>query len=253
MQVNPWARREARARDLAALWPAGAAALRLLEALTARQAVAVGRLVLPRPCPGDIARIEPGAMAGEAAGLLDAVAAHGPAPAAARAAAWKAMGAAGIEGRLAAFLSGARGEPLDDHLARLLVQPHAAALAAGGAASCPFCATRPAASVLREDADAGALARSLVCSVCFVERGLARVLCPACGEERPEKLPRLSAAEIPWIRIEACESCGRYLKSIDLSVCPEAEPIADELGSVALDAVALERGLEKIEPNLGGV
>jgi FdhE protein len=246
MPVDPWARRGARAGDLARLWPAGAGALRLLEAIAPRQGEIERRLA-------DAARFEPAGAAREAAAILEVVAAHAPGPAAGQATAWRERGASGIEPRLAAFWSGDRGDPLDDHLAKLIVQPYAAALARSGAGACPFCAIRPAVSVLRDDAEAGATVRSLVCSVCFTERGAARILCPACGEDRPEKLPRLSAEEIPWIRIEACESCGRYLKSIELSREPQAEPIADELGSVVLDAAALDRGWEKIEPNLAGV
>ncbi|MFN3486013.1 MAG: formate dehydrogenase accessory protein FdhE, partial [Planctomycetota bacterium] len=91
----------------------------------------------------------------------------------------------------------------------------------------PCCAAPPVASILREDREAGALRRTLLCGRCAHEWNFPRLLCPQCREERPEKLPRYGAAEIPWVRIEACDSCRRYLKAIDLSKNPAAEPLVD--------------------------
>lgn len=121
------------------------------------------------------------------------------------------------------------------------------------APGCPRCGGRPLAGILREDREAEALRRTLLCSFCLSEWDFPRVLCPACREERPEKLPRLEAREIPWIRVEACDACGKYLKAVDLSKEPGAEPVVDELASTPLDLLARERGYEKIAPNLAGL
>lgn len=117
----------------------------------------------------------------------------------------------------------------------------------------PCCAAPPVASVLREDREARALRRKLLCGRCACEWDFPRLLCPRCREERPEKLPRYGAAEIPWVRIEACDSCRRYLKAIDLSKNPAAEPLVDELGATPLDWIAWQHGYEKIAPNLAGL
>lgn len=117
----------------------------------------------------------------------------------------------------------------------------------------PCCGAPPVAGVLREDREAAALRRSLVCSRCAREWDFPRVLCPRCREDHPEKLPRFAAEEIPWVRVEACDSCRRYLKAIDLSCNPAAEPLVDELGATPLDLAARERGYEKIAPNLAGI
>lgn len=118
---------------------------------------------------------------------------------------------------------------------------------------CPSCGCAAVAGVLREDREAQAVTRSLLCSLCSEEWSFPRVLCPGCREEKPEKLPRFTAAEIPWVRVEACDTCRRYLKAVDLSQKPEAEPLVDELGSTPLDVVARERGYEKLAANLAGV
>src|SRR4030095_10352256 len=63
---------------------------------------------------------------------------------------------------------------------------------------CPACRQPPGVSLLREDKAPEPVRRSLICSLCPREWEFARVLCPSCKEERPEKLPRYSAQEIPW-------------------------------------------------------
>jgi len=117
----------------------------------------------------------------------------------------------------------------------------------------PHAGCVPAVAVLREDLEAVAVRRGLVCAVCAEEKPHARLACPACGEEDPAKLPRFTAREIPWIRIDACDACRTYLKAVDLSKEPDAEPVVDELASTPLDVIARERGYAKITPNLAGL
>ena len=69
------------------------------------------------------------------------------------------------------------------------------------------------------------MTRTLVCSLCSHEWSFTRVACPQCGEEKADKLPRYTAQEIPWIRIEACDACHHYLKAVDLSKDGRAEPV----------------------------
>jgi formate dehydrogenase maturation protein FdhE len=118
---------------------------------------------------------------------------------------------------------------------------------------CPFCERLPLVAVLREDKSAETVRRSLICSQCSMEWDFPRVMCPDCREERPEKLPRLTAQEIPWMRVEACDSCRKFIKSVDLTKDWEAEPLVDELASTPLDIIAREHGYTKIAPNLTGI
>jgi FdhE protein len=55
------------------------------------------------------------------------------------------------------------------------------------------------------------------------------------------------------VRIEACDACQRYIKSIDLTVDGRAIPEVDDLCSLSLDLWAVEQGYERIEPSLAGV
>jgi FdhE protein len=115
---------------------------------------------------------------------------------------------------------------------------------------CPLCDSRPLAAALRPEGDGAK--RSLLCSFCLLEWTFRRIVCPACGEQDPQKLPRYSAAEFPHVRVEACDTCKMYLKSVDLSVNGLAVPIVDELATAPLDIWATERGYAKIELNLLG-
>jgi FdhE protein len=78
------------------------------------------------------------------------------------------------------------------------------------------------------------------------------MLCPGCGEEDRDKLPVYSAAEFPHIRVEACDTCRRYIKAVDLTRDGNAVPEVDELAALTLDLWAAEHGYEKLAPNLFG-
>ena len=117
--------------------------------------------------------------------------------------------------------------------------------------ACPRCGAKPVAAVLRPEGDGGK--RFLLCSICFTEWEFRRVLCPNCGEEAPEKLPVYTAEEYPHIRVEACETCKVYIKSIDMTRDGLAVPEVDELASVAVDLWAKEKGYTKLQPNLFGL
>jgi FdhE protein len=106
-------------------------------------------------------------------------------------------------------------------------------------------------AVLRPEGDGAK--RSLLCSLCSTEWMFRRVLCPNCGEENKEKLPVFSAQEFDYVRIDACDTCRAYIKSIDLSKNGRAIPVVDELATVSLNLWAVEKNYHKLRPNLFGV
>jgi FdhE protein len=59
-------------------------------------------------------------------------------------------------------------------------------------------------------------------------------------------------AVFPHMRVDACESCRRYLLSIDLATERGAVPLVDELAAIPLDLYAREQGYSKITTNLMG-
>jgi formate dehydrogenase maturation protein FdhE len=158
--------------------------------------------------------------------------------------------------------------------------PESKAACAGprDAQHCPQCGGAPQLSYFApagEDLATGP--RYLLCARCGTSWGYARMTCPGCGEDSTAKLPIYSeegtgsgergsvvrglptpsagarhAAVFPHIRIEACESCRRYLLGIDLASVPHAVPLVDEMAAIPLDLYARDRGFAKITTNLMG-
>jgi FdhE protein len=142
--------------------------------------------------------------------------------------------------------------------ARALLQPYTELLAsrsdislAGAPSTCPFCGEKPVAGVLRGEGEGAK--RSLVCSLCSIEWEFRRILCPGCGEEAVDKLPVYTAGQFEHVRVEACDTCRSYIKSVDLTRNGLAVPLVDELATVPLNIWAEENGYSKLQPNLLGM
>lgn len=129
--------------------------------------------------------------------------------------------------------------------------PPAAASTVQFTCICPACRRPPLLAILRPEGDGGK--RSLLCGRCSTEWEFRRLLCPHCGEENQSKLAVYTTEAFPHVRVEACDSCRRYLKTIDLTRNGLAVPEVDELASLALDLWAVDQGYIKIQPNLFGL
>jgi len=191
---------------------------------------------------------------------------------------------------VAAWIGGEDQPMVDRFLARAALGPVLEALGPEVATSCigardqqhcPFCGGAPQLSyfaVAGEDLAAGG--RFLSCARCHASWGYPRMTCAGCGESSTSRLPIFSEegttsgergsvvrglpvgpngsngsapkAIFPHVRIEACETCRRYLLNVDLAADPAAVPVVDELDALPLDLYARERGFSKITPNLMG-
>ncbi len=144
----------------------------------------------------------------------------------------------------------------DRCLALSFLQPYAELLAsvqespspASSGGTCPVCASEPVCAVLRDRVHGAG--RSLVCSLCMHEWSFPRAVCPACGEERFEALPVFTSDHMPNVRIDACENCRHYIKTIDMTKDGLAVPVVDEMAAVSLDLWAVERQYRKLAANL---
>ena len=115
---------------------------------------------------------------------------------------------------------------------------------------CPKCDSLPLLGVLRPEGDGGK--RFLRCTFCAHEWGFRRILCPSCGEEREEKLPVYVAEQFPHIRVECCDTCKHYLRTIDLTKDGNAVAEADDLAAIPLTLWAQENDYARIHTNLLG-
>jgi len=157
------------------------------------------------------------------------------------------------------FWEGQRGA--EDFVARAFLRPYLELLRHLGvevararpAGYCPRCGGPPGISVRRPAPESDAGQRFLICAWCGEEWPAARVRCPLCQEDAPAKLPVYSSDQHPGVRIEACDACKHYVKSLDLSLDARPLPEVDDLVSVALDLWAQEQGYQRIEPGLAGI
>lgn len=141
----------------------------------------------------------------------------------------------------ARWLAESGGRPVDRNLER-------------GENRCPFCNGKPQVSLLRvKEASSESGGRELVCATCLTAWPFRRVVCAQCVEERPARLGYFHTTEYDYVRIEACDTCKHYIKSIDLTRLGLAVPLVDEIAAAPLDVWAHEHGYTKIELNLVGL
>jgi FdhE protein len=253
LDAQRWKRRVSRAGELAEVFPAAGELLKFYSRIATfqesifeslRRTACTDLSTVARRMPDLCALVEtlgPATLAGCAREMLD-------------------RGMNEWEAILRSRWDHCRSESVADHaeefFGRALLQPYAEYLASRGhppgegEGVCPFCTARPVAGVLRPEGDGAK--RSLICSLCATEWVYRRLVCPNCGETDKGKLSAYKAEGIEHVRVEACDSCRFYLKSVDLSVNGLALPVVDELATVVLDLWAAEAGYAKIQANLLG-
>jgi len=253
--TEAWARRRRRARRLVERHGFARDLLRLYEALLDVQEPAFLRARDDQP--------DPASLADYAARILDEVAeaTNVAGPPTLMVAVRERLREVEPAGLITRWLAGERQAPVDEYLARAAAAPVLEALgpAAGAACSgrrdergCPRCGGLPQLSYLT---DAGETLvsgpRMLLCCRCGESWVHQRMTCAGCGEESTNKLPIFTdGARFPHLRADACETCRRYLITIDLRKDAEGVPVVDELVALPLDLYVKERGFTKIVPNL---
>jgi FdhE protein len=149
-------------------------------------------------------------------------------------------------------------EQREEFLARAFFQPYAEFIVGAmlppvlsmTVCRCPRCNSLPVLGVLRPEGDGGK--RFLQCAFCSLEWDFRRILCAHCGEEREQELPVYVAEAFPHIRVEGCETCKHFLRTIDLTKDGNAVPIVDDLAAIPLHLWAEENGYKRIQGNLLG-
>jgi formate dehydrogenase maturation protein FdhE len=119
-----------------------------------------------------------------------------------------------------------------------------------GPSRCPFCGSRLVVAVLREESHGAR--RSLVCALCLHEWSCRRVVCAECGEQQFDVLPVYTTDRFAHVRIDACDRCHRYMKTIDMTKDGHAIPCVDDIASLALDLWARDQGYARVKRNLLG-
>ena len=258
--TNSWTARIARADALSAGSDSSAALVRFYgRLLRGQQHVNAG--LVARPPTGIEDGIE--RVIDTATPLLQAVAEHGPDPLRATAKEMEHGSRAQLRDVLLEYWQ-SRSDRL--FFAKALLQPYAEWLVrdrrdvllgvpAAGDDRCPNCGGPPQLSIIEGSpaTAGGGSSRLLQCATCLTAWPFRRVHCPSCGNEDERRLGYYDAPAFPHVRVDACEACGRYLKTIDLGRRGVAVPLVDEIASAPLDVWAAERGYVKLELNLIGL
>ena len=258
---DSWDRRILRAEQLAATGGPSAALLTFYGRLL-RSQKDVYDTFHRRPPSGSLERDLPLVMERGSA-LLHEVAHHGPDRLVGEARTLLEMTNSAISNQLLTYWSA----PSDrQFFPKAILQPYAQWLVDAGvtpgdrapaqaANRCPRCAGAPQLSILETAAAASAegSSRLLLCAMCLTQWSFRRVLCPHCGEEDERRLGYFQSPAFEHLRLDACHSCHRYLKSVDLGRLGLAVPLVDEVAGAPLDLWAREHGYEKIELNLVGL
>jgi FdhE protein len=112
---------------------------------------------------------------------------------------------------------------------------------------CPVCGTLPVASIVRAD-KAYQGYRYLQCGLCASEWHFVRVKCSQCLSTEGIHYHTIEGGSAA-VRAEACDACRTYRKICYQEQDMEVEPLADDLGSLALDLLMSEAGFHRASGN----
>jgi FdhE protein len=106
---------------------------------------------------------------------------------------------------------------------------------------CPVCGGLPVLSSL--SAEKGR--RHLFCAVCWHDWSFPRMRCPHCGRDAPKVHPYLHTEEEPEYRVDLCDHCRSYLKTVDVRRLDRPfHPPLEALVTLHLDMSAQTEGYE---------
>ncbi|MDT6964093.1 formate dehydrogenase accessory protein FdhE [Cupriavidus sp. SZY C1] len=112
---------------------------------------------------------------------------------------------------------------------------------------CPVCGTPPVASIVRIGGRYQGL-RYLHCGLCATEWHMVRVKCSHC--ETTEGISYYAVeGHGDALKAETCDQCHHYRKISYMEKDPLAEPLADDLASLALDVMMGEAGYGRANGN----
>jgi FdhE protein len=118
---------------------------------------------------------------------------------------------------------------------------------------CPICGSKPVmAELVGQERK-----RFLICSCCGYEWRFKRIQCPYCeNEERRQFKYFFTEEEDRAYRVETCQKCKKYIKTVDTEELDEEFiPSVEDVGTLYLDVLAkkegYERGVHPLGLNLG--
>lgn len=110
---------------------------------------------------------------------------------------------------------------------------------------CPLCGSLPSLSLLKEEVGK----RYLLCSFCGYQWRVERIFCPFCNNKDQESLHYFCGEGEETHRIDLCDKCHQYIKTIDTRNLQESDPVLEDLSTLHLDLLASQKGYKRPVPN----
>jgi len=105
---------------------------------------------------------------------------------------------------------------------------------------CPVCGSAPMLSILEDEG-----ARSLTCSFCWHKWSVKRLYCPFCENSDSKLLHYLFSEEEKDVRVDLCDNCKKYIKTVDTRRADRLiYPPLEQISTLHLDIKAREEGFE---------
>lgn len=105
---------------------------------------------------------------------------------------------------------------------------------------CPVCGSAPILSLLEDEGR-----RKLVCSFCWHLWSAKRIYCPYCDSSRSKDLHYFYTEEEKDTRVDLCDHCQKYIKTIDTRKADRLiYPPLEQISTMHLDFKAREMGFE---------
>ena len=114
---------------------------------------------------------------------------------------------------------------------------------------CPVCGSAPQISELKDEGK-----RFLLCSFCRFQWPSERLKCPFCETSDHEKLQYLYEEGQEAYRVDVCDNCRQYIKTVDsrkLDYEPDLQ--LEDIITIHLDILASEKGYKRAVPSLWGL
>jgi FdhE protein len=114
---------------------------------------------------------------------------------------------------------------------------------------CPVCGSAPMLSLLKGQRGL----RHSLCSRCGCEWKVDRVSCCVCGNKDAGSLQYFHSEGDTACRIDLCDKCRHYIKTIDCRSLEASDPYLEDLATLHLDVVATQKGYTSAVPNFWSI
>ncbi len=107
--------------------------------------------------------------------------------------------------------------------------------------TCPICGNAPVMGALVGEGGK----RHLVCGVCRFVWSFGRMRCPHCDNQNLDRLRVLTVSDDSPYRLDVCDECRSYVKTIDYRLAPEHQAVlipVEDAATLYLDLKAGEEG-----------